>query len=132
MTALDPPQQDPPNPPQQDPPTSVVRELVQALHDHLDLPPVADWAEEPKRDAELRERVAQVVGLLEVVLAGGTVQDAEETIRASQPRALPFTPETPAQTAERHARLAALLAERRGSGLNGDTADRGPDGTVSV
>jgi hypothetical protein len=124
MNALD--------PPQQDPPASPVRELVQALHDYLDLPPVADSAEEPKRDTELTERVARVVGLLEVVLAGGTVQDAAETIRASQALALPFTPETPAQTAERHTRLAALLAGRRRSGPNGGTADRGPDGTVSV
>ena len=124
MTALD--------PPQRDPPTSTVHELVQALHDYLDLPPVADWDEESKREAELRERVAQVVGWLEVVLAGGTVQDAAETIRASQARALPFTPETPAQTAERHARLAALLAERRRPGLKGDIAHRGPHGTVSV
>ena len=123
MTAID--------PPQRDPPTSAVRELVEALHDYLDLPPVADWAEEPKRDAELRERVGQVVGWLEVVLAGGTVQDATETIRASEAQALPFAPETPAQTSERHARLAALLAEPPRSGLNGDTADGGPDGTVS-
>jgi len=124
MTALD--------PPQQDPPTSTVHELVQALHDYLDLPPVADWDEEPKRDAELRERVAQVVGWLEVVLAGGTVHDAAEIIRARQTQTLSFTPETPAQTAERHARLVALLAERRRSGLKDDIAHRGPDGTVSV
>ena len=120
MTALD--------PPQQDPPTSTAHELVQALHDYLDLPPVADWDEESKRDAELRERVAQVVGWLEVVLAGGTVQEAAETIRASQAQALPFTPETPAQTAERHARLAALLAERGRPGLNGDVEHRGHGG----
>jgi hypothetical protein len=69
-----------------------------------------------------------VVGLLEVVLAGGAVQDAAKTMRASQARALPFTPESPAQTAERHARLAALLARRRRSGLNDDTADRGQVG----
>jgi hypothetical protein len=107
----------PPDPPHQHPPTDAVRELLAAIHDYLDLPFVADWAEEPKRDAELQDRVAQLGGWLEVVLAGGTAQDALETVRASQGRVLPFTPETPDQTAERHAMLAAHLAERHQPGL---------------
>jgi hypothetical protein len=115
----------PPNPPPRHPPTDAVRDLLQAIHDYLDLPFVADWDEEPERDAELQDRVAQLVGWLEVVLDDGTVEDAAKTLRASLARALPFTPETPAQTAERHARLAARLAERRRSGL---TVVRGLDG----
>jgi hypothetical protein len=105
-----------------------VRDLLQAIHDYLDLPFVADWDEEPKRDAELQDRVMQLVGWLEAVLASGTVEEATETVRASQARLLPFTAETPAQTTERHAKLAARLAERRRSRPIGDIADRGPTG----
>lgn len=69
----------------------------------------------------------QLVGWLEGALADGTVEDAFETVRAGLAIALPFTPEGPAQTAERHARLAARLAELRRSRLT-VIADRGPDG----
>jgi hypothetical protein len=89
------------------------RELLQAIHDYLDLPFVADWAEEPKRDKELQDRVAQLVGRLEIALADDAVEGIAETIRGDQARALPYAPETPAQTAERHATLAAELARRR-------------------
>ena len=120
MTALD--------PPQQDPPAGAVRALLQAIRDYLDLPAAALLAEDPEREAELQDRVAEVIEWLETVLAGGSIALAAETIRADQARLLPFEPETPAQAAERQAKLAALLAERRRSGLNGDTADRGQVG----
>jgi hypothetical protein len=118
-----------PDPPLGHPPAGAVRELLQAIRDYLDLPPVADWDEEPKRDAELQDRVGHLVGRLEVILTDGTVEDAVETIRGELARELPYTPETAAQMAERHAMLAAHLTERPPLKLIGD---RGPDGTVGV
>ncbi len=44
-------------------PAGATRELLQAIHDHLDLPYVADWDEEPKRDEEMRDRVDRLVGI---------------------------------------------------------------------
>ena len=92
------------------------RELLQAIHDLLDLPYVADWDQEPRRDEELRERVARLVGRLETVLDGGTIEDAVAAVREWLDEPLPYEPETPVQTAERHARLARTLREMRGSG----------------
>ena len=96
-------------------PAGATRELLQAIHDHLDLPYVADWDEEPKRDEEMRDRVGRLVGLLETMLDGGTIEGAADTVRGWLGRPLPYQPETPAQAAERHARLARTLREMRGS-----------------
>jgi hypothetical protein len=94
-------------------PAGATRELLQAIHDYLDLPFVADWDEEPTRDSELLERAARLVGRLETMLDSGTIEDAADTVRGWLGKPLPYEPETPAQTAERHARLARTLREMR-------------------
>jgi hypothetical protein len=109
-----------------------VRELFQAIRDWLDLPAVANWDEEPERDAELRDRVGHLVGLLEVLLTTGTVEDTAKAVRSAMTRDLPYTAETPAQTAERHAMLAAHLAGRGGLRLIDGITDRGRDRTADV
>ncbi len=92
-------------------PARATRELLQAIHDLLDLPYVADWDEEPKRDEEMWDRVARLVSVLEAMLESGTIEGAAATVRGRLGKPLPYEPETPAQTAERHARLARTLRE---------------------
>lgn len=49
------------------------------------------------------------------MLDGGTIEDAADTVRGWLGKPLPYEPETPAQEAERHARLARMVREMRGS-----------------
>lgn len=113
-------------------PAGATRELLQAICDHLDLPYVADWDEEPKRDEEMRERVGRLVGLLETMLDGGTIEGAADTVRGWLDEPLPSSSRHPAQTAERHARLARTLREMRGSGWDRPVARNPQDRAVAV